>query len=124
MRDSVGVANGSLCFRPIAQLLRNWVPMSEEPTARTPRSKLQMLLLFRRESYPARRVEVVDISQTGFLIDSAVELAIGERVWLCVPGLQSLAAKVVRIDGFKIGCAFDQPVHEAVLRTKLEEMTG
>lgn len=124
MRDSVGVANASLCFRPIAHLLQNRVPMSEEPTERKPRSKLEMLLLFRRESYPASRVEVVDISETGFLIDSAVDLAIGERVWLCVPGLQSLAAKVVRIDGFKIGCAFDQPMHEAVLRTKLDELSG
>ena len=124
MRDAVDVANASLCYRHIAHRLRKRLPMSEEPTERKPRSKLEMLLLFRRESYPARRVEVLDISETGFLIDSAVDLAIGERVWLCVPGLRSLAAQVVRVDGFKIGCAFDQPVHEAVLRTKLEEITG
>ncbi|QLC20789.1 PilZ domain-containing protein [Parasphingopyxis sp. CP4] len=98
--------------------------MSKEPIARKTRNKLEVLLLFRRASYPARRVEVLDISETGFLIDSAVDFSIGERVWLQLPGLQSLSAKVVRVDGFKVGCAFDHPLHEAVLRAKLDELAG
>ncbi len=95
--------------------------MTDTAIPRHPRRKLELLVLFRRANAPARRVDILDISESGFLIDSPIEMSVGERVWLSLPGLQSIPAKVARVDGLKTGCAFDQPIHEAVLRAKLEE---
>lgn len=98
--------------------------MTDAAIPRQPRRKLEVLVLFRRSNAPARRVEILDISETGFLIESPIEMSVGERVWLHLPGLQSMPAKVARVDGLKTGCSFDQSIHGAVLRSKLQELTN
>lgn len=60
-------------------------------------------------------VHVLDLSVDGFRVDSMLDLQIGMDVWLRLPGLEPIHAKVAWIDGYLAGCAFERPLHPAVL---------
>lgn len=59
---------------------------------------------------------ILDMSTHGFRALTPNDLAPGEEVWLKLPGIETLHAKVAWIDGDLIGCAFFQPLHPAVLQ--------
>ncbi|TMJ12588.1 MAG: pilus assembly protein PilZ [Alphaproteobacteria bacterium] len=69
---------------------------------------------------PASPITVVDLSCGGCGIESDLELAVGSRVWLKLPGLESWPCLVTWSDGPRAGLAFDRPFHPAVL----ERFTG
>jgi hypothetical protein len=60
-------------------------------------------------------VHVLDLSVDGFRVDSMLDLHVGMDVWLRLPGLEPIHAKVAWIDGYLAGCAFERPLHPAVL---------
>lgn len=60
-------------------------------------------------------VHVLDLSVDGFRVDSMLDLQAGMDVWLRLPGLEPIHAKVAWIDGYLAGCAFERPLHPAVL---------
>jgi PilZ domain len=60
-------------------------------------------------------IKVTDLSVTGFRCETSFTLTTGTRVWLTIPGLSGLEAQVAWRDGFRYGCAFIQPLHQAVL---------
>ena len=60
-------------------------------------------------------VEILDLSQSGFRASTHLDLAAGSDVWLKLPGLEALHAKVAWARGNFIGCAFERPLHPAVL---------
>jgi hypothetical protein len=60
-------------------------------------------------------VEVVDLSVDGFRAQCYLEVQKGDDVWLRLPGLEAYCAKIVWTEGTLIGCAFDRPLHPAVL---------
>lgn len=68
----------------------------------------------RKRGYPRTKADLTDISQTGFRIDSALNLAEGETVFVYLPGFQPLVAKVVWRDGFRVGCRFDTPISDYI----------
>jgi hypothetical protein len=41
-------------------------------------------------------------------------LRAGECVWITLPGLPPRQAKVIWVERFEAGCAFIEPLHEAV----------
>lgn len=55
-----------------------------------------------------------DLSATGFRTEFVSHLHVGDRVWLSLPGLASLAASVTWSDGVVTGCRFETPLHIAV----------
>lgn len=55
------------------------------------------------------------ISITGASIEAPVELAVGSRVELVLPGAGSTLATVVWSDGQFSGCLFDTPISRATL---------
>ncbi|MBR0553185.1 PilZ domain-containing protein [Stakelama marina] len=59
-------------------------------------------------------VDVIDLSTTGFRADAALDLHAGDIVWLTIPGLSGLEAKVAWRDGFLYGFAFAHPLYPAV----------
>lgn len=61
------------------------------------------------------RVEVRDLSVSGFRIESFVDLKAGDRIWLRLPALEARHARVVWVEGYQAGCAFEAPLHPAVL---------
>jgi hypothetical protein len=60
-------------------------------------------------------VLVMDLSTHGFRASTHLELAHGTDVWLRLPGLEAYHATVVWSKGQYIGCAFERPLHPAVL---------
>jgi hypothetical protein len=59
-------------------------------------------------------VDVVDLSLSGFRAETSFTMWPGTSVWLTMPGLASLEAKVAWRDGVTYGCAFAKPLHPAV----------
>jgi hypothetical protein len=73
---------------------------------------------------PALRILVTDLSVGGCGIELDVELEIGGRVWLKLPGLESLPARVAWADDRRAGLAFDNPLHPAVVEHVIHGATG
>jgi PilZ domain len=60
-------------------------------------------------------IRVVDLSTHGFRAATHLELCEGVDVWLRLPGLEPYHAKVAWSEGHYIGCAFERPLHPAVV---------
>lgn len=60
-------------------------------------------------------VRILDLSTHGFRIDTHLTMQVGTQIWLRLPGLESVPAHVVWVHGHSAGCAFDRPLHPAVL---------
>jgi hypothetical protein len=60
-------------------------------------------------------VQILDLSTHGFRASTHLVLHEGSDVWLRLPGLEASQAKVVWVKGYIIGCAFERPLHPAVL---------
>ena len=60
-------------------------------------------------------VRVLDLSPHGFRAATHLELYEGVDVWLRLPGLEPYHAKVAWREGHFIGCAFERPLHPAVV---------
>ena len=58
---------------------------------------------------------VVDISTDGFRAETLNSMPLGANVWLRLRGLETLYAKIVRVEGVSIGCEFASPLHPAVV---------
>jgi len=69
----------------------------------------------RRRGASGVSVHVTDLSTHGFRAETHLELGIGADVWLRLPGLEPCQAKVAWVRGYIVGCAFDRPLHPAVL---------
>jgi len=60
-------------------------------------------------------VQVMDLSTHGFRAATHLELPVGADVWLRLPGLEPYHATVAWSKGHFIGCAFERPLHPAVV---------
>ena len=61
-------------------------------------------------------VQILDLSTHGFRASTHLDLQQGADVWLKLPGLEALHAKVAWSNAHYIGCAFERPLHPAVLQ--------
>ena len=69
-------------------------------------------------------IQIVDLSVSGFRASTHLNLQPGADVWLRLPGLESYQAKVAWTKGQYIGCAFERPLHPAVLEMIVGRMRG
>ncbi|HYN46946.1 MAG TPA: PilZ domain-containing protein [Allosphingosinicella sp.] len=60
-------------------------------------------------------IQIVDLSISGFRASTHLNLQPGGDVWLRLPGLEPCQAKVAWAKGQYVGCAFERPLHPAVL---------
>jgi len=60
-------------------------------------------------------IQLLDLSVSGFRAATHLELEAGTDVWLRLPGLESLHARVVWMRGHLLGGEFVRPLHPAVL---------
>ena len=67
----------------------------------------------------ARRavVKVNNLSITGARIAVAQLLRTGDQIYLKLPGLEAIEARVVWVDSFEAGCEFARPLHPATFET-------
>ena len=77
----------------------------------------------RQRGAHAITVQVMDLSVTGFRAATHLTLENGSDIWMKLPGLESLHARVVWQRGHMIGCEFVRPLHPAVLEMLVRSAT-
>ncbi|MDX2209745.1 MAG: PilZ domain-containing protein [Sphingopyxis sp.] len=83
-------------------------------TRRSKRVRITARARFREVGANPYEVEIDDLSATGFRMISYTRPRTGTRIWVTLPGLQSLEAVVRRTQGNNHGCEFTQPLHPSV----------
>jgi len=85
-------------------------PQQERQSERRP---LMVRVQYRR-TIVRLAAQILDLSCHGLRLAGMERLRVGECVWITLPGLPPRQAKVVWTDRFEAGCAFIEPLHEAV----------
>jgi PilZ domain len=80
-----------------------------------PRIKLNIPASMRPSGSSGFAVIVKDLSLSGVACEALTGMGAGTRVWLTLPGLAALQAKIVWNDGTMVGCEFDSLLNPAVL---------
>lgn len=83
-------------------------------TRRSQRARIAARARFREAGANPYEVEIDDLSATGFRMVSYTRPRIGTRIWVTIPGLQTLEAVVRRSDANNHGCEFVLPLHPSV----------
>ncbi len=79
------------------------------------RTHVEMGAGLRQRGASGVTVRILDLSTHGFRASTHLDLMPGADVWLKLPGLEALHATVAWTDAHFIGCAFQRPLHPAVL---------
>jgi hypothetical protein len=87
---------------------------SAQDTRRSQRKRIAARARFREAGANPYEVEIDDLSATGFRMISYTRPRAGTRIWVTLPGLQSLEAVVRRSEGNNHGCEFILPLHPSV----------
>lgn len=59
-------------------------------------------------------VDVIDLSMTGFRFETSFTIRPGAKVFVTIPGMNTLEATVHWARGYIYGAQFDQPLYAAV----------
>lgn len=78
----------------------------------------------RRSGARPARVELKDLSTSGFRAEVFDRVFVDEKIWLTLPGLEGWQARVAWIKGDEIGCEFCQPLHPAVVNSVSQRAEG
>ncbi|HEY1607381.1 MAG TPA: PilZ domain-containing protein [Allosphingosinicella sp.] len=92
--------------------------LSTQPSMEGRRSRRADVMLgagLRQRGAHAVTVQIVDLSTDGFRAATHLELFPDTDIWLKLPGLESLHARVVWMRGHLLGAQFVRPLHPAVL---------
>ncbi|MBX3561634.1 MAG: PilZ domain-containing protein [Sphingomonas sp.] len=93
-------------------------PSDGAPSQRAaPRLSIDMEASSRAVTAKPFKVKVLDLSTEGFRIEAFVMLEVGTDIWLRLPGLEPRHATVIWAEGYEAGCAFKQPLHQAVVES-------
>ena len=90
----------------------------EKPRKGT-RLSLDGELTVRQAARRARSIPANDLSRFGCCVDFEEQPFEGERVWVTLPGLTALEARVKWKEGLRAGLEFAHPVHESVFNLTL-----
>tara|TARA_R110000868_G_scaffold19843_3_gene84807 strand:- start:2101 stop:2541 length:441 start_codon:yes stop_codon:yes gene_type:complete len=58
---------------------------------------------------------IADLSVSGFRLQSFMKLLPGGELWIMLPGFEGRRARVLWTRGHEAGCAFEHPLHPAIL---------
>ncbi|HEV2044922.1 MAG TPA: PilZ domain-containing protein [Sphingomicrobium sp.] len=91
---------------------------------RTARVPLNCEIEFRRHAGSRYPVDLLDLSPNGCCISPPVRVEPGESVWLRIPGMETIHAKVAWSEQWKVGLEFDNPFHPAVFDSVVKKLRG
>lgn len=94
----------------------------EQVPRRAERVPLRADIDFRRAGDHRYRVNILDFSPEGCRIESPVQVAIGDTIWISLPGLESIQARVCWMNGWTVGVQFDRPLYPSVFDMMRERM--
>jgi hypothetical protein len=90
-------------------------PAQELTSRKSERVQLDLGAGLRQRGGTGVAIQIMDLSIDGFRATTHLNLAKGDDVWLRLPGLEPYMATVAWTKGSFIGCAFERPLHPAVL---------
>lgn len=99
----------------IAGELSTWHNPKTVRPRNSQRLNVDMSAALRQRGASGVSVRVLDLSTHGFRAATHLELPEGADVWLRLPGLEPYHAKVAWSEGHYVGCAFERPLHVAVV---------
>jgi len=88
-------------------------PVDDRPRRQAERKPLSATVQCRR-GIAREVVDVLDISAGGARIRTLSPLRTGDVVWLRLPGIEAIQARVVWTRDFESGCEFVRALHPAV----------
>jgi hypothetical protein len=88
---------------------------SAQDQRRFARVPVQIAAGFGTAERPSSGVTVTDLSTHGCGIEIDSHVAVGARVWIKLPGLESWPARVIWAQDSRAGLEFDRPLHPAVV---------
>lgn len=97
-----------------AELTTHAVP--QQQCRKAERKAVELDAALRQRGASGISVQILDLSTTGFRAATHLELEKGTDVWLRLPRLEPCHAKVVWSASNIVGCAFERPLHPAVLQ--------
>ena len=99
-------------------------PPPESSARKSERVALELDAALRQRGGTGISVHIHDLSVDGFRASTHLDLEPGDDVWLRLPGLEPYQAKVAWAKGQYIGCAFERPLHPAVLEMIVGRIRG
>ena len=91
---------------------------------RAERVPLRADIEFRRTGEHRWRVDILDISPEGCRIDLPERVIPEEVIWIALPGIESLQARVCWVRDWVAGVEFVRPLHPAVFEMIASRMRG
>jgi hypothetical protein len=107
--------SGNMSAAGIAGLTGELTTQVAARERRARRTKVSLDAGLRQRGASGVAVEMLDLSTHGFRARTHLLLEPGADIWLKLPGLEALHARVAWMEGTELGCAFAQPLHPAVL---------
>src|SRR6476469_1900835 len=96
-------------------------PASNRASRKSERVALEIGAGLRQRGGTGVGIQIMDLSTDGFRASTHLQLEKGSDVWLRLPGLEPYHAKVMWSKGAFIGCAFERPLHPAVLEMNVRK---
>lgn len=78
------------------------------------RVPLQLTATLRETGGSKYDIRVFDLSISGCRVEALFVVNPGTRIWIRIPGMESIETVVVRQDRFILGCKFIRPLHPAI----------
>lgn len=103
-------------FEGITAHLATAEPAAPASPRKAERQHCQIGAGLRQRGASGVSVQIMDLSTHGFRAATHLDLQKGSDVWLKLPGLEALHARVKWMDGYLAGCEFVKPLHPAVLQ--------
>lgn len=78
-----------------------------------------------RRSFEHRyQVQILDFSPHGCRVELVERVKPGDRLWVSLPGIETLEATTCWVDNFIAGVEFAQPLHPSVFAMLTARMLG
>lgn len=79
------------------------------------RRHVQIAVKVRRPGESWFTSRITDVSVSGFRLQSFMKLMVGSDIWIMLPGFEGRRARVTWAQAHEAGCAFERPLHPAIL---------
>ena len=78
-----------------------------------------------RRSFETRyQVKILDLSPHGCRVELVERVRPGDRLWISLPGIETLEATACWVDNFVAGVEFAHPLHPSVFAMLTARMNG
>lgn len=89
---------------------------------RAERVSLRADIDFRRTGERRWRVNILDFSLRGCRVELPVRVTTKDKIWISLPGVEALQARVCWVKDWEAGVEFERPIHPAVFEMIQERM--